>query len=894
MEGERVWGRAIAVLLLVFAGLVSTTGPAQAAVAAPTGVTAIRGPANEVTVNWNAATGGTGAVQYVVKAYTTANGMATWDACATTSTTCSGTDLLHVPRVSEAWIEVTATDSSTSASAARVKLDALPSAPSAPTIVAGNGALTPTWAWSASGAGVTPTGFIARAFTEVQGGTAAASCSTTTDHSCPISGLANGTTYYIDVSATTSSGEGDPSARTAATPFSAPTAPTNVRTQAADSVVTVSWAGPDSDGGSAVTGYRAEAFAGASGGTALSACEPATLSSMSCDITALTNGMTYYVEVTARNGAGTGTASARVSVQPGTRSTAPRSVVVTRGDRTLVVEWLAPSSDGGSSITGYTVSAFTESYGGTTIGTCTTTSLTCVIGGVTNSTTYYVGVVATTAVGTSQSSNRVTVRMSAPPSAPRSVVAAPGNGFAVVSWRVPESLNGSVITKYVARAYREPWSGDPIAECSPVDSSLRCELGPLPNSTTYYVDVIAITARFTSEPSSPRVSVLTAAVPDVPREVSVRQRDDGIDVSWRTPNADGGLPITQYTASAYSSATSTKAVGECSTSGATCTIARVSGPPVYIDVVATNSAGDSAASAPRIRFVIGGLPGAPRDVIARREGERLRVSWLPPVDNGGSRITGYAVTARDSSGLALSRCSGVVLKGSTRWGCSLPQRRVVDVVVSGTNANGTTSASAIEVGGTVMLPPRDLALLPAENAIIASAARSLTDRPTTTYVFRAWSKPGGGRLLSSCSTKADTGDQFTCAILRIENYQTAWVDAISVEAGKESRPTRRLPLKPMASPPSMPRDLTLSQTDKGLVVRWQAPLSDGGYAITSTTATATTAAEGGSTLGSCTAKAQQTSCTITGLTTDYVYVHVQATNRVGAGAESAAVGRNLR
>ncbi len=53
-------------------------------------------------------------------------------------------------------------------------------------------------------------------------------------------------------------------------------------------------------------------------------------------------------------------------------------------------------------MTGYTATAYTSSAGTTAVGTpCTTSTLACSITGLTNGTTYYVGVVAANAAGSS-------------------------------------------------------------------------------------------------------------------------------------------------------------------------------------------------------------------------------------------------------------------------------------------------------------------------------------------------------------------------------------------------------------------------------------------------------------------------------------------------------------
>ena len=895
-------------LACLMAGTVAATlaSPAAAAVVAPTSVTATRGAGNSVNVGWAVAAGATA---YTVRAYTSASGRATWDVCGApsgSSTACSGTDPLHVPRTSAAWIEVEATDGSATADAPRVPLPALPAAPAAPSLASTSGGLTVTWSWSAAGDGVAPTSFRATAYATVSGGTSAGSCTASgaSATSCPITGLDNGTTYYVDVQALGADGASDVSPRTAGAPTGPPSAPASIDAQGGDAVVTVTWTGPATDGGSPVTGYLAELFTSESGGSSVASCEPATLSAMRCSIEGLENGTLFFVSVTARNAGGSGPASARVSVSAGSKPSAPRSVEVTRGDGTLDVAWLAPSSDGGSAITRYTANAFTSSsMSAVPAATCVATGLSCTIGGVANGTTYYVSVVATTATGDSQPSTRVTVRASGAPSEPRSVTAARGNGFSRVSWRAPLSTNGSTITKYIARAYRTASSDEVLASCSPLDSALRCDLGPLPNGSTYYVDVVAMSARFTSPPSSPRVEVLTGTAPDAPRDVVARQDGTSVSVRWRVPVSDGGRPITQYTATAYSSANGADPVGSCSTSGDACAITGLEGPPVYVSVTAASSMGTSTESAPRMKVIVRGAPSVPRDVAAARSGSTVRVSWLRSADDGGVPIAQYVVIARDQAERTVGTCSVPTPKGplDQRLACAIRGARAASTVVVGAvNATTTTQADPVLLGkqatpgstkgSTATVTPRGVTVLPAERAVVAEVARSSQEPAGATYVVQAWSKERGGAVRSTCRTR-QTDAVPSCTLTDLANYEPVWIDAAVAGMG---RPTPRVRIVPMASVPSVPRLVTATPGPAGLVVRWQRPLADGGYPIQDSIVIATDAAKDGRELARCIAKAPRTSCTLTGIAGEYAYVTVQSTNPVGPGAISSPLGRNLR
>jgi len=162
-----------------------------------------------------------------------------------------------------------------------------------------------------------------------------------------------------------------------AVPPSAPTfpgAPTIGSPTAGNASVTVRWTAPSNNGGSAITGYlvRALDLSGAQVGP----LHPADATATSLVVTGLTNGSTYVFQVAATNAVGTGPNSALTSlVVPATVPGAPVIGTAASGTAggtvTATANWNAPTSNGGSAVTGYVVRALQMSATGTVLATTT-------------------------------------------------------------------------------------------------------------------------------------------------------------------------------------------------------------------------------------------------------------------------------------------------------------------------------------------------------------------------------------------------------------------------------------------------------------------------------------------------------------------------------------------
>jgi hypothetical protein len=253
----------------------------------------------------------------------------------------------------------------------------------------------------------------------------AKSCTTTGALTCTISGLVNGLTYAFTVRAMSAAGTSVVSKPGHVVPATLPSAPGTPTAEPGVESVTVRWTAPTpTPGGISITKYTVSST------PTDKTCTATGTATKVCKVSGLRDGIAYKFKVNATNAVGTGPTSVSSNsaipepVLPG----APTNVAAVAGDAKAKVTWTPPATDGGSPITGYTVSS---TPGGKT---CTTTgALTCTVTGLTNGDSYSFSVYATNSVGagpTSQSSPVVVPRSTATtPAPPTPINPKPKDGY---------------------------------------------------------------------------------------------------------------------------------------------------------------------------------------------------------------------------------------------------------------------------------------------------------------------------------------------------------------------------------------------------------------------------------------------------------------------------------
>ena len=472
-----------------------------------------------------------------------------------------------------------------------------PPAPGIGQVSAGDASALVRWTPPATDGGSALTGYTVRVF---RGGapfstvTAAAGAKAVT-----VPGLTNGTTYAFAVAAVNAVGTGPDSARVAATPSVAPGVPgapiIGTVTPGNGSVV-VTWSAPPSNG-SPITGYVLRTSAG--GTLVKTSAAASTVRSLT--VAGLTNGVAHTVAVIASNGVGTSSPSlTSAPVTPFTVPGAPALGTVTGGDRRAHLTWTPPAEDGGSPVTGYVVTTWTEGRlvrAEAVAAPATGTTVTGLANGVAHTFT----VAATNAAGAGAwQRHSETVIPLAPvtsgiPGAPALGTPTAGKAAAVVRWAAPSDDGGNPVTGYLVLTYR----GGALVRTTTAPASARSlVVNGLVNGTAYRFAVAAVNDAGTGAASLQSTPVVPRTVPGAPGIGRASAARGAAVVRWTAPAVNGGSAVTGYVLRVFSGGKLVRTVSVAAIARSTTVGKLTAGRGYAFRVLAKNVAGLGAASGP--------------------------------------------------------------------------------------------------------------------------------------------------------------------------------------------------------------------------------------------------------------------------------------------------------
>lgn len=351
-----------------------------------------------------------------------------------------------------------------------------PQAPGSPVVSAVAGDRRVTLSWTAPDPGTAPI----TAYTLYRGTAAGAETRLATAAPDSLSyadtAVANGTTYYYRVTATSAVGEGPPSNEVSAKPAAAtvPGQPT-LTVSAAAGVVHLTWTRP-AQGGAPISAFRVLRSTDTGSEGLLVALSPSTTTYAD---SAVTNGTGYFYQVAASNSYGAGTPSTEKPATPAAPASAPKLTAMSE-NAAVQLRWEAPTSTAGLAVTGWTIWRSTTSGAETSLATTAGTALSYLDTSAANATTYFYRVSATTSAGAGAQS----VERNATPSAiapPRiyvpdvSATAPDANGQSTLTF--PVSLSTPATGVVTVHAVTGNGSAQPGSDYVPVDTTVTFPAG---------------------------------------------------------------------------------------------------------------------------------------------------------------------------------------------------------------------------------------------------------------------------------------------------------------------------------------------------------------------------------------------------------------------------------
>ncbi|MCX6795619.1 MAG: fibronectin type III domain-containing protein [Candidatus Falkowbacteria bacterium] len=677
---------------------------------------------------------------------------------------------------------------------------------------------------------------------------------TTTDTTGTITGLANGTPYTFEVSATNAIGTSATSSPSApVTTAVPPDAPTDVVAISGNSRAIVSFLAPLNDGGSPIISYTIVSSPGGFSTTT------ATTTGI---ITGLTNGVSYSFSVKATNIIGDSSFSAS-------------SFAILSGLPTITTDYAIPVSPGSSRVYG----TITDIGGSSIIsvgleysnGQVGSGSLTSAYASSTGQFSfqpslfcgyeYDVVLWAKNSFGTTYGNTITYTPPLCAPSAITSAASSVTSNSASLQGSI-DTNGGSSVTERGFEYGTSTSYGSTVSEMGSF-AEVPYSLGAtsLTCNTTYHFRSYAVNSIDTGY-GADRSFHTGPCVPDAPLGVSAIPGDGRAIVSFVAPN-DGGSLITSYII--------TSSPGGFSTTTATTTgvVLGLTNQTAYtFTVVAINSVGTSTASAASSPVSPATVPDAPTGVTAIRGNGQATIYFAHPVSDGGSPVIFYTVSSLQGVHSTTGTSSPIILTG-------LDNGTAYNFIVTATNFIGTSIASAAS-------SPITPATLPdAPTSVLAVASDS-----SAQISFLPPANDGGSPVTSYLVTSnvggfSASGSSSPISIYGLTNSVSYTFSVVAINAiGTSTASTSSSPVTP-GTIPDAPTGATAVRGNGSATISFTAPVNDGGVPILFYTVSSLQGVH--STTGS------SSPIILTGLTngTAYNFV-VKATNSYGDSPDSSA------
>ena len=638
-----------------------------------------------------------------------------------------------------------------------------------------------------------------------------------------VTGLTNGITYQFRVSARNAVGNSPVSTSVLGTPVykGVPDAPRSLTAIPGRLLVTMSWLAPLSNGGIPITDYVIESST--DDGATWARIPDAVSTATSATLSGLVGNTQYLFRVRAVNSAGTGAASntAQATPTPNSAPSVVRNIVATSTLMGATISWTVPADNGGGAITGYVVDYTTDGTNYVGSRRLSSNYRSTVFTGLTGGVVHTMRVRATNAFGTSaDATTTVTPYAPTAPSAPLRLVANVNYNSASLYWSTPANNGGVAITGYFAEYSIDngaTWTRS--AQMSAYTRSIS--LTGLQGGTVHQFRVLAVNAVGVGAPSLVYVATpIAVTAPSAPPSFSGFLSGTSAYMSWGTPWANGGSPITGYEVWRSTDNGATWAVATTTTN--LVRSARIDGLVAGVSnsfrVVARNSAGSSTPSLTLTLTVVGtGVPTPPSSVSATANYTTVNVSWSG-ARTTSTAITDYIVEYSTNGGSTWTVYPDAVSTVTSATLTNMTPNVLMYVRVRSKNSYGLSAPS-----GSVSVTPRlqpTAPDAPVNVAAVAGDARAsvrwsapVNNGGSAITSYTATSSPAGG----SCSVTVASNASLSCVVSGLSNgteYTFTVVAINSVGTSASSTPSNAVTPVAVNIPVATARSWGLDRVDQ--------------------------------------------------------------------------------
>jgi subtilisin family serine protease len=670
-------------------------------------------------------------------------------------------------------------------------------------------------------------------------------------------------------------------------PATVPGAPISLRGTTASGAVTVTWSAPLTNGGAPVTDYIVE-YSSTNGST-WSIFEDGVSTSTSVTVNGLTNFQSYAFRVFAVNSIGQSAASAIVTLTPTIPGLAsqPRSLVTTVGRERVGLSWSLPSVIGQSVIVDYVIeTSIDDGATWTVYNDGYSTARSVVLAPLVANTRHLIRVSAVNSAGVGAPSAIATATPLSfdPPSVVRNVVTSPRLLGAYVSWSAPTNLGGGILQGYIV-----DWSTDNgetwIGSLRTTASVRYAYPAGLDGGVPHLVRVRALNQYGTSPDATATVTPIALTPPSEPRSPLVSVGYNSAQMSWLTPAANGGSLVTGYFVEhSVDGGQSWTRSTFVPVSRRNLSLTGLEGGQVHqFRALAVNAIGVGAPSATVTATPVAPtVASAPRSLSGFVSGTSGYLSWSTPVSNGGAVVTGYDVQFSTNGGTSWSRALTTTARSArvdNLLGGIAYMFRVTSVNSVGESAPSNQVVLQPRVAGTPNPPSRVTAVVNGSSVAVSWTAVTSSSAPVTDYVIEYsvnysnnWNVWNDGVSTATSTTLTNMAPDVPVSVR---------VKAVNRYGASPTSSVVTVVPRAVAVAPSEPVNVTATPGDARVTVRWSAPESDGGSAISSYTATASP--------GGATCVTSTNACVVTGLSNGTTYTFtVVARNGVGESPASVS------